>query len=255
MSERERLTGGGLNEVVRVGATVLRPIGSWSDTVHRLLDHLLTKGFTLAPAFHGLSDEGLEILDYLPGVTGGYPITAEASSDTALIGAARALRAFHDATTDFEFRSSDTWALPRQSPFEVICHNDFGPHNCVLRGDQIVGIIDFDVAGPGPRMWDVAYALYRWAPMSSLTITNANSSIAEQASRVRLFCDKYGLDEASRARVVDATIARLHAMRAYMRSEGRRGSQAYVRMLLEGHDRVYERDISYIEHHRRAFSS
>lgn len=254
MSDRERLEGGGLNEVRRQDATVLRPTGPWSDTIHRLLAHLRAKGFTLAPTFRELTEDGLEILDFLSGAIGGYPITSEASSPTALVSAARVLRALHDATSSFLLSPMDVWALPVQSPYEVICHNDFGPHNCVLNNNEVVGVIDFDFAGPGPRIWDVAYALYRWAPMSALPSTDANSSVQEQAARVRHFCDAYGLDEGSRTRVVDATIARLRGLLTFVGSEAERGNEAFARMLLSGHDIVYQRDIAYIEEHRRAFS-
>ena len=254
MSERERLAGGGLNEVLRQDATVLRPLGPWSDTVHRLLAHLRAKGFMLSPSFHGVTEDGLEILDYLPGVIGGYPITSDASSTAALVSAAQVLRALHDATASFLLGPTDVWALPPQSPYEVICHNDFGPHNCVLGGGEVIGVIDFDLAGPGPRIWDIAYALYRWAPMSAVPAANANSAVAEQAVRVQQFCDAYGLDDGSRARVVDATIARLRGLLTFMGAEAERGNEAFARMLIQGHDIIYERDIAYIEMHRRAFS-
>jgi len=44
-------------------------------------------------------------------------------------------------------------------------HGDADPDNCVVKDGLPVGFIDFDAAHPGPRIWDVAYAVYRFAPL------------------------------------------------------------------------------------------
>jgi hypothetical protein len=56
--DEEVLPGGGVNHVVRVGATVRRPAGRWTPVVHTLLEHLAAVGFAGAPASHGLDAEG-----------------------------------------------------------------------------------------------------------------------------------------------------------------------------------------------------
>jgi hypothetical protein len=62
------LTGGRLTPgVVRVGATVYRPIGPHWPFVHALLAHLERVGFSAAPRFLGIDDRGREILSYLDG--------------------------------------------------------------------------------------------------------------------------------------------------------------------------------------------
>lgn len=55
--------------------------------------------------------------------------------------------------------------LSAVNPIEVMCHGDFAPYNVVLNGSDAVGIIDFDTLHPGSRLSDVAYAVYRWAPL------------------------------------------------------------------------------------------
>lgn len=55
---------GGLNTVRLVEATVIRPIGDYSRSVHRLLDHLRSKGFVNAP-----SPTGDDLLPYPRQVT------------------------------------------------------------------------------------------------------------------------------------------------------------------------------------------
>jgi Ser/Thr protein kinase RdoA (MazF antagonist) len=145
------LTGGRLTPgVVRVGATVRRPVGPHSPFVHALLAHLERAGFTAAPRFLGIDDRGREILSYLHGQV---PDNLDPGwTDGQLAGAARLLRRFHDATAD----------SPLAGAAEVVCHGDISPVNTVFAEGQPVALIDFDMARPGPRIWDVAYGLFLW---------------------------------------------------------------------------------------------
>lgn len=87
-------------------------------------------------------------------------------SDDVLIEIAKMLRLYHDSVHDFA--SDESWEpIDNTSPpFEVLCHNDFAIYNIIFRHKRPIGIIDFDVAGPGPRLWDIAYALYTCVPLS-----------------------------------------------------------------------------------------
>ncbi|MFI9784639.1 phosphotransferase [Kitasatospora sp. NPDC051984] len=249
MADSEILAGG-VNQVERVGERVLRPTGPWSPAVHGLLGHLRTNGFTAAPRFHGLTADGREILDFLPGEVSDYPATPAAASRTALLTAARVLRAYHDATAGY---AADGWMLPAREPAEVICHGDYAPHNCVLDGERVVGVIDFDTAHPGPRLWDVAYAVYRWAPTTAPGNADGFGTPDEQAARAREFCDAYGLDAAGRAGLVDAVEARLHALVGHMRAEAAAGSAAFASHLADGHHLMYLSDAAYVVRERERF--
>ena len=61
-----------------------------------------------------------------------------------------------------------------------MCHGDFAPYNVVLKGEQAVGIIDFDTCHPGSRLWDISYALYRWSPFMHLKNPDRLGSLEEQ---------------------------------------------------------------------------
>lgn len=246
---------GGVNRVIRHRNTVLRPMGPWSPTVHRLLLHLRTRGFTLSPGYRGVTNEGLEILDYMEGTVGGYPITPEAETREALRSAAHALRNLHDASVTFTRERSDKWMLAPRAPSEVICHGDFGPHNCVLEGTSVVGMIDFDTAHPGPRVWDVAYSVYRWAPMSIAPGVSGARTVREQAERAQLFCDEYGLTRESREQLVDVIVERLRALVDFMRHQAAGGVEAYARHVERGDDVLYEADIEYVLTNRQSFGA
>ncbi|MFD7900819.1 phosphotransferase [Kitasatospora sp. NPDC059722] len=114
------LAGGGVNRVFRAGATVRRPSGPWTATVHALLDHVHRRGFAGAPRAHGLDPQGREVLDFIPGDVGHRPLT-----DDALVAVGALLREFHDATADFTPPPDATWFLPAREPAEVVCHGAY----------------------------------------------------------------------------------------------------------------------------------
>ena len=196
----EYLQGGRENKIGRVDNAVHRPAGPWTRSVHALLRHVRAVGFTAVPEPLGFDDAGKEIVTFLEGEVSNYPLSAAAASEEALVSAARLLRAYHEATRAFLAQNpeSHTWLLPSRTPIEVICHGDFAPYNLVLNGRQAVGIIDFDTAHPGPRIWDIAYALYRWAPFTNQQNPDRLGNLETQIDRARLFCDAYGFPAAQR---------------------------------------------------------
>ena len=159
------LFGGNVNQgVVRLGDTVRRAQSSSSLNVHKLLRHLEAVGFPHAPRFLGTDDQGREILTYIDGATA---FTDEIwSSDAPLVAATKLLRAFHDAAFGISPGDLKDWAFayPDSDQHEVICHNDFAPYNMIFKGGLPTAIIDFDLAGPGPRLRDLAYLAYWFVP-------------------------------------------------------------------------------------------
>jgi thiamine kinase-like enzyme len=98
----------------------------------------------------------------------------------ALTSSVRLLRTLHDATVGCD--QSGPWRSPVHEPAEVICHNDFAPYNLVYVDGKAVGVIDFDFASPGPRVWDLAYLAYRIVPLS--TDTADGFTAAERRERL-----------------------------------------------------------------------
>ena len=159
------LAGGNMSAVVRVGDTVRRTAGPWTPTINALMRHLRAAGFDRVPEPLGLDDHGREVISLLPGSPATYPLPAFAWSDETLITVAHALRAFHDASAGFGFPEA-RWQWPAHEPAEVICHNDFAPYNLMFEGGRLTGVIDLDLASPGPRVLDMAYATYRLVPLT-----------------------------------------------------------------------------------------
>jgi len=191
------LAGGNINSaVVRIGATVRRGQTAASPAVHQLLRHLEAKGFDGSPRFLGIDADGREILSFIDGTTGIPPALWRA--DAPLLAAARMLRRYHDATLDFVGEGPLAWAHPYPDArrHEVICHNDFAPYNFIYGPNSIpTAVVDFDLAGPGPRLRDIAYGAYWLTPLSFQSEDMqeyAAGDLQAGSRRLKLFCATYG---------------------------------------------------------------
>jgi hypothetical protein len=198
------LQGGEINDVVRVGDTVRRAWRPSTPTIHALLDHVRTAGFTEAPEPLGRDDQGREILRYIEGevISGARSVPDFVWSDATLIEVARLLRRLHEATATFEPPEGARWWWPvnERPGRRVICHNDVAPWNVVFRDEKPVGLIDWDLAAPGPASSDIARALWFFVPLTAETNPAASGlqmSIEERARRIRVFCDAYGVEDRS----------------------------------------------------------
>ena len=245
----EELQGGREGQIFRSENRVYRPRGKWSETVHYLLSYIAKNGFHAAPKPFGFDDKGNEVLSFVDGEVFNYPLKGNIATEEALTSAASLLRSYHDASSSFlSQHSNDTleWMLPVREPIEVICHGDYAPYNVSLHGSKAVGIIDFDTAHPAPRVWDVAYALYCWAPFKTHKY-DAMGDLSSQSLRAKQFCDAYGLPEIERQSIVKTMIDRVQALVDHMHSEARNGNQAFISNINDGHHLAYLADIEYMQ--------
>lgn len=245
----EELSGGRGAAIYRKEDKVLRPAGPWSLAVHTLLNHLERVGFSAAPKSFGFDDNGNEILSFVPGETTNFPLEGDIASSDAVTSAAQLLRAYHDASSSFveaEGVSTMRWMLPTIEPIEVICHGDFAPYNVASNGASVVGVFDFDTAHPGPRIWDIAYAVYTWAPFKTHS-DDALGDLQTQMQRAKLFCDAYGLNVELRLCLVEVMVNRIQALVDFMHTEANQGNQAFLENINDGHHLAYLSDIAYLK--------
>jgi hypothetical protein len=253
MAEIEtRFADGNLSDVVRIGDTVRRVPGPWSPAVHALLRHLETVGFDGAPRFLGVDGSGREVLSFVEGATPRPDIPDW--SEELLAGVGHLLRRYHDAVASFVPPPGAAWQLCVGAPRtgEVVCHNDAGPWNVVVRDGAPVALIDWDLAAPAPRAWDVAYALWRWVPLYPSgalgSLTRDFGTPAEQGQRARVLCDAYGLDE--RIGLLALVARRIRVSHDTLAARAAAGEPAWVRMWNEGHGAENAENIAYLRRYR-----
>src|SRR5690606_29762207 len=109
-----------------------------------------------------------------------------------------------DASIGFPLDES-IWQSTTKVPVEVICHNDFSPHNLAFDDGVIVGAIDFDMCSPGPRIWDIAYFATRVVPLTGEPPVGAPSG-PDVPRRVQMLIDAYGPNAGSTPLTVEAVI-------------------------------------------------
>ena len=236
------LDGGNVNtSVVRVGDTVRRHMSPSSPAVHRLLLHLEAKGFEGSPRYLGIDDKNREILSYVEGEAGVRPDLWE--GDDALVVAAGLLRRYHDATVDFPVEQSDAWTFAHPGRHEVICHNDFAPYNFVFDAGLPTAVIDFDLACPGPRLRDVAYAAYWMIPLAFSAAEmkcHARADLADGSRRLKTFCAHYGI--AADGALLDMVMEVLVDMGNEERVRTALGPDAADRLRQGGHFEHWQRE-------------
>lgn len=244
--------GGNLSEAVRVGDTVRRRAGAWTPAVHALLRHLEAVGFEGSPRVVGIDEQGREVLAYIEGdgPTGWPdPMPEYVWRDANLIAAARLLRQYHDAQVGFTPPVPASWRWPSDAA-EVICHNDVAPFNSVFRDGMLFAMVDFDSAGPGRRIWDVAMGIWRWVPVYK----ESGPAVRDRPARIRMFCDAYGLGP-ERRDVIDALLERQRAGREYASGEVARGDPGFTKIWSWFPNDSYLLDaIAYVEAHRDELS-
>ncbi|OAN11630.1 hypothetical protein A3K86_22200 [Photobacterium jeanii] len=267
-------------KVVCNDKTVRREAGFWSPAIHALLSYLEDQGCDFVPRVIALGEDSIdrkqyEELSLIEGDVYDYPLTGAIATEEALISVAQLLRRYHDFTEGFLSWNQKTncyqhnniapqgstcqqggelvWMLSPKAPPEVICHGDFAPYNVALRGNEVVGVFDFDTAHPAPRIWDLAYAIYCWAPFKT-TAPDVMGDLKAQCKRAKIFCQAYGFPVHDRQELVSMMIQRLQALVTFMHDEAAKGNQSFIANLQDGHDQAYLSDIEYLRQNQDVIS-
>jgi hypothetical protein len=238
----EQLAGGNVGpRVVRVGNTVRRPSGFWTRSVDALLRHLDDVGYEGAPRPLGFDARGRHVLEFVEGDTQ-MPF-----GPTDPVAAARRVgslvRDFHDASAEFTPPADARWNVVITPDAEdLVVHHDLAPWNLVLSPGRWV-FIDWDNAGPGTRMWDLAYAAHGFVPLTP------GVPLASACRRLVALADGYRLDEEGRRSLADLLVPRIRSMFDLLRDGHRRGVDPWGRLWVEGHGRVWWEDAEYVRRH------
>jgi Ser/Thr protein kinase RdoA (MazF antagonist) len=209
-----------------------------TSAVHGLLRHLESVGFDGAPRVLGIDDRGREILTWMLGETPHRPLPRYAATDEALAALARLLRRYHDAASSYALHADAAWDTAAASnldgPFELIGHCDVTPDNVVFRGDTPYAFIDFDLARPTTRLYDVVTTLRHWAPVDDPVDRDPVQRGADVGRRLAVFCRAYGLDAERRREVLPAMRIRFERSYVAMRTRAELHGGGWARMWRSG---------------------
>jgi hypothetical protein len=235
-------------EVVRVGDTVRRPAGEHTPSVHALLSHLRSVGFDGAPEPLGIDERGREVLSFVPGDVPVPPYPPWALRDEALASVARLVRRFHDAVQGFD-PAGGRWSAELAEPSgELVVHHDVCPENVVFRAGEAVALLDFDFAGPGRPLDDVASTISMWAPLRDPRTVSPDRAALNPFHRARVFCDAYGVSSEERAELIDMWPRMRRRGIAFVRRHVDAGEPAFVEMWERaGGEEGERRNIAWIE--------
>lgn len=235
------LEGGNVADVVvRVGSTVRKPATASTAAVEALLDHFAGVGFSGAPRSLGRDELGRHVLEYIPGELA-YSGSRLAAGELRRLGAL--VHELHDAAESFEPPPGPEWnVVIAPDREELICHHDLAPWNLVRDGDRWV-FIDWDGAGPGSRLWDLAYTAATFVPLC------AGGDPGLDGPRLRALADGYGLDEPQRQAFPDLIAAHTRGMYDLLHSASLTGEQPWARLYDEGHGEHWGPATEYIEAH------
>jgi len=242
--------GGNLNQAVRVGDTVRRRAGPWTPAVHALLRYLEAAGFE-APRVRGIDERVREILEYIPGepyAGAESPVPDRVFDEEHLVDAARLLRRYHDVVARFWPPLDARWRLVAPTEHELICHNDWSPWNALFRDGELAVMLDWDLAGPGSRLWDLANTAACWVTLFSQAKL---FSLEERAQRLRLFCDAYGLED--RSSLLATIRLRNDFIARFIEERAGAGEPGFVTLAKWNTPALMDNDIAFLAEHYSTF--
>ena len=154
--------------------------------MHRVLRRVRAAGLDAVPQVLGTDDRGREILTYLSGRI--VDVDEELMTDGQLVAAVAWIRRLHDAldgALDGD-EAAGPWRWFDVPDATVLGHNDIAPYNLCFEGDALVGVFDWDLAGPTTPAIELAQLAWSGVPLYR------ERPAAEVARRLELLASTYG---------------------------------------------------------------
>jgi hypothetical protein len=221
MSEFGERLDGNVGGAWRVGETVRRATGPWTPAVHALLEYLGPR-LTCVPDVLGFDDHGREILSFLPGRV--VDIDSEMLTTGQIESIVTWTRSFHRAVAAFEHPGP--WRFREVRPWTLIGHNDIAPYNACFNGDDLVGVFDWDLAGPTTPLLELAFIAWNCVPLWR----DIGQELA--AERLELIASTYGSHSA--LEVLQAVPQRIQLMLEWIPKAAAAGDNGMVNLMTVG---------------------
>jgi thiamine kinase-like enzyme len=129
---------------------------------------------------------------------------------------------------------------PYSTGADIVCHNDPAGWNLVV-GPERWALIDWDVAGPRPAIWDVAYLVRGMVPLTD----DEGASLGwptppDVLHRLDVIAGGYGLSPTDRDRLPAVVVARIESSYRAMERRAAAGEQPWSDLFAGGHGRTWK---------------
>jgi hypothetical protein len=150
-----------------------------------------------SPRHRVISGWTRRVLSLLPGI----PVAA-LGGDGQLDEVGHLLRDLHRVTADFVPPVDSRWrtSVSTSGTGTQVIHRDVAPWNLLELDGHVTGLVDWDLAGPGRPVEDLAYTAWHFVPLHGEPMGDGSTGPAEvdRPRRLRVLCDAYGLDADAR---------------------------------------------------------
>ena len=249
----EQLSGGIAHpgQVVRIGNTVRRPPSKHRAAINALLEHVHETGLLDVPVAHGLDEQGRETFSFIEGDVPIPPYPAWAVTDASLRSVAELLRRYHEAVASFSSEDLE-WpaALADPNGGTLVCHNDVCLENVVFRNGKAVGLLDFDFAAPGRRLYDVAMTVRMCGAVRHPANVHPSFGSVDALKRLAIFCRAYGLEAEEGDELVAGMLAAGKTGRAFVKERADAGEPLFLEIWND--EGRFNRDESWVSEHADA---
>jgi hypothetical protein len=170
----------------------------------------------------GYDDRGREVLAYLPGRV--VDVDTEMLSSGQIVSLVRWTRTFHDVVAGFSHPGP--WRFFRMDGPTLIGHNDIAPYNACFDADDLVGVFDWDFAGPTTPLFELAFIAWNSVPLWR------DIGTEPAAARLRLIAATYGGPDARQ--ILTAVPPRIQLMLDGIPAAAAAGDPGMVNLLAAG---------------------
>lgn len=125
-----------------------------------------------------------------------------------------------------DFEHAGPWRYPRMPGATLIGHNDIAPYNACFDDDRLVGVFDWDMAGPSTPVMELAFLAWNCVPLwrdMGVTVT---------LDRLQMICDAYG--GISPSQVIEAVPNRIQWMLDWIPRGAASGDEGLRRLMTMG---------------------
>jgi len=200
---------------------VRRATGPWTPAVHALLTHLADR-VPHVPQVLGFDGSGREILTFMPGRV--VDVDTERLTEAQIRSVVRWTRDLHAAVAGFAHPGP--WRYPAIPGATLIGHNDIAPYNACFDGDELVGVFDWDMAGPTNPLAELAFIAWNCVPMWT------DIGAPEAARRLRVIAETYGTHSATE--ILHALPPRIRVMLDGIPAHAAAGDAGMANLMTQG---------------------